>query len=47
MAALLKHILERATRTLQAIRHGLERCAQALLQLETLDTPTLKQHTCD
>lgn len=47
IAELLAHNLQRATRILQANRHVLERCSQALLQLETLDTQALKQLTCD
>jgi cell division protease FtsH len=47
IAALLAHNLQRATRILQANRHVLERCSQQLLQLETLDTPALKQLTAD
>lgn len=47
MAALLAHNLQRATRILQTNRAVLERCAQELLQLETLDTQALKQLTGD
>ena len=47
IAALLAHNLQRAARILEAHRDLLERCAQALLQHETLDTEALRTLTAD
>jgi cell division protease FtsH len=47
IAALLAHNLQRATQILTTHRDLLERCAQALLQQETLDTEALQALTAD
>ncbi len=45
IAGLLSHNLERATRILNTNRDLLERCSQALLKMETLDSDALKALT--